>query len=193
MLKSLTKTLIFTGLAAALLSACTSGPDLQTPAMYERLNRENTNVDPQAALELINAYRQRNGLNALTLSPKLAAAAKEQSDAMASSGRVDHALNKNMTLIKRLGRAGYDPVLATENIGAGYWSLAEAFSGWRDSRQHNLNMLKKGVTEMGIATSYRENVKYKVFWTLILAKPDEKPLSQAVSTDQTRPSAFFTQ
>ncbi|SNY90848.1 Cysteine-rich secretory protein family protein [Cohaesibacter sp. ES.047] len=193
MLKSLTKTLVLAGLVGALLTACTSGPDLQTPAMYERLNKDNAKVDPQAALELVNAYRKRNGLGTLTLSPRLAAAAQEQSDAMASSGRVDHALSKNQTLIKRLGRAGYDPVLATENIGAGYWSLAEAFSGWRDSRRHNLNMLKKGVTEMGIATSYRENVKYKVFWTLILAKPDEPPISQAVSTDQPRPNTFFAQ
>jgi hypothetical protein len=30
------------------------------------------------------------------------------------------------------------------------------------------------VTRMGIAAVYSPNSKYKVFWTLILAAPDEK-------------------
>ena len=69
--------------------------------------------------------------------------------------------------------AGYPTVVAVENIGAGYHTLAEAFSGWRDSPPHNANMLKGGVTHMGIATAYAPNSKYKVFWTLILAGVDE--------------------
>ena len=59
-----------------------------------------------------------------------------------------------------------------ENIGAGYHTLAEAFTGWRDSPGHRDNMLKKGVTKMGIAAVYAPGSKYKVFWTLILAAPD---------------------
>jgi len=59
--------------------------------------------------------------------------------------------------------------LAVENVSAGYHTLAEAFSGWRDSPPHKANMLKGGVTKLGIAASYAPNTKYKVFWTLILA------------------------
>jgi uncharacterized protein YkwD len=35
-------------------------------------------------------------------------------------------------------------------------------------------MLNKGVTRMGIAAIYSPSSKYKVFWTLILASPDDK-------------------
>jgi uncharacterized protein YkwD len=35
-------------------------------------------------------------------------------------------------------------------------------------------MLNKGVTRMGIAAVYSSKSKYKVFWTLILATPDDK-------------------
>ena len=49
---------------------------------------------------------------------------------------------------------------------------AEAFSGWRDSPPPRANMLKNGVTKLGIAASYAPNTKYKVFWTLILASSD---------------------
>ena len=47
--------------------------------------------------------------------------------------------------------------------------LAEAFSGWRDSPGHRANMLKSGVTEMGIAAAYAAHSKYKVFWSLVMA------------------------
>jgi uncharacterized protein YkwD len=52
--------------------------------------------------------------------------------------------------------------------------MAEAFSGWRDSPPHRANMLNGNVTKMGIAAVYAPKSKYKVFWSLILAKPDEK-------------------
>ena len=176
-----------------LLASCSQGPDLSSPAMYTNLGQGNVSVDPNEALNILNAYRQRNGLSTLTLSEELNKAAQEEADAMAKAAKVSHALTPDLTLIKRLKRAGYDPVLATENIGAGYWTLAEAFSGWRDSPRHNENMLKQGVTQMGIATQFRGNAKYKVFWSLILAKPDEKPAQQPLSQHQTRPSDLFAQ
>jgi uncharacterized protein YkwD len=67
-----------------------------------------------------------------------------------------------------------DPKRAAENIGAGYHTLAEAFSGWRDSKSHNANMLLAGATRMGIAAVYTPKSKYKVYWALILAEPDDK-------------------
>ena len=53
-------------------------------------------------------------------------------------------------------------------------TLAEAFSGWRDSPPHRANMLRSGVTKMGIAAVYSPGTKYKVFWALILAAPDDR-------------------
>ena len=64
--------------------------------------------------------------------------------------------------------------MAVENISAGYHTLAEAFSGWRDSPPHRANMLKSGVTKLGIAASYAPGTKYKVFWTMILASTDPR-------------------
>ena len=73
----------------------------------------------------------------------------------------------------RIQQSGFDAGVAVENIGAGYHTLAEAFSGWRDSPPHRANMLNNQVTRMGIAASYSPQSKYKVFWSLILAAPDE--------------------
>ena len=57
-----------------------------------------------------------------------------------------------------------------ERVSAGYRTLAEAFSGWRDSPQHNAVMLAPG-SRLGIAAVDRPGTKYRVYWTLIVAGP----------------------
>jgi uncharacterized protein YkwD len=98
------------------------------------------------------------------------ALAEAQSNVMAEKNKLDH--DVRAPLAKRLSTAGYPATVAVENVSAGYHTLAEAFSGWRDSPPHKANMLKSGVTKLGIAASYAPNTKYKVFWTLILASSD---------------------
>jgi uncharacterized protein YkwD len=91
---------------------------------------------------------------------------------MAKRDKLDHGAGK--PFVVRLKASGYDAKLAAENVGAGYHTLAEAFSGWRDSPPHRANMLLKGATRMGIAAIYTSTSKYKVYWALILAAPDDK-------------------
>ena len=76
-----------------------------------------------------------------------------------------------------LKAGGYSARAAAENISAGYHTMAEAFSGWRDSPPHRANMLLNGATRMGIAAVYAPKSKYKVFWALILAQPNERRAS----------------
>jgi len=104
------------------------------------------------------------------IDPALIKLAEQQSLAMASANKMDH--DVKAPLAKRLNGAGYPATLAVENVSAGYHTLAEAFSGWRDSPPHKANMLKNGVTKLGIAASYAPNTKYKVFWTLIMASTE---------------------
>ena len=119
---------------------------------------------------MISQYRQNNGLGAVEIDPALIKLAEQQSLAMAVANKMDH--DVKAPLAKRLNGAGYPATLAVENVSAGYHTLAEAFSGWRDSPPHKANMLKNGVTKLGIAASYAPNTKYKVFWTLIMASTE---------------------
>jgi uncharacterized protein YkwD len=97
--------------------------------------------------------------------------AGEQARTMAARDKLDHDAGKPFQ--DRIQKSGFDAAVAVENIGAGYHTLAEAFSGWRDSPPHRANMLNQNVTRMGIAAAYSPQSKYKVFWALILAAPDE--------------------
>jgi len=125
-----------------------------------------------AAQSMISGYRRNNGLGAVTIDPELMRLANEQATAMAARGTLDH--NVGAPFQERIRKSRFDAGVAVENIGAGYHTLAEAFSGWRDSPPHRANMLNASVTRMGIAAVYAPNSKYKVFWALILAAPDER-------------------
>ena len=100
---------------------------------------------------MISQYRQNNGLGTVVVDPDLMKLAEQQSQAMAARNKMDHDVKG--PLDKRLGASGYPATLAVENVSAGYHTLAEAFSGWRDSPPHKANMLKNGVTKLGIAAS----------------------------------------
>ena len=161
-------------LALTMLSGCGAGgePSTEQPAFYVSMANASARLDPNVAASMISGYRQNNGLGAVQIDPLLMKAAEAQSDAMGSRNKLDH--NVAGPLDKRIKAAGFDASKAVENVSAGYHTLAEAFSGWRDSPPHKANMLATGVTKMGIAATYVPNTKYKVFWTLILAAPDAR-------------------
>ena len=153
------------------LGGCAGDAPIEQPSMYFNM-AEGAKLDSQAAATMISLYRKNNGLGAVAIDAELMKAAERQSQAMASRNKLDH--DVKAPLPKRLQAAGYPATLAVENVSAGYHTLAEAFSGWRDSPPHRANMLQNGVTRMGIAASYAPNTKYKVFWTLILASTEPR-------------------
>ena len=153
------------------LSGCNTDMQPTQPTMYLSMANGGATLDPQAAASMISLYRQNNGLGAVAVDPDLMKLADQQSEAMASRNKLDHDVKASLT--KRLGAGGYPATVAVENVSAGYHTLAEAFSGWRDSPPHKANMLKGGVTKLGISARYAPNTKYKVFWTLILASTEK--------------------
>ncbi|MBN8920571.1 MAG: CAP domain-containing protein [Rhizobiales bacterium] len=160
------------------LTACGSAvmpdrdPPSGQPSFYHGLAKPGAKLDSVAAQSMISGYRRNNGLSAVTLDSHLMRMAEEQARAMAAANKLDHNIPRDFT--SRLRASGYDAGVAVENISAGYHTLAEAFSGWRDSPPHKRNMLKQGVTHMGIAAVYAPNTKYRVFWSLVLAGPEER-------------------
>ncbi|MBX9712036.1 MAG: CAP domain-containing protein [Xanthobacteraceae bacterium] len=163
------KTLTLLGMM--LLGGC-AGQDISTeqPSFYASMASPTAKLDAEGAASMISEYRRNNGLGAVAIDPELMKAAETQSQAMANRNKMDHDVAGPFA--KRLKASGFDASKGVENISAGYHTMAEAFSGWRDSPSHKANMLATGVTKMGIAAVYAPNSKYKVFWTMILASPD---------------------
>ena len=158
--------------ALLMLAGCMSDSQPEQPTMYLSMANGGATLDPQAAASMISQYRQNNGLGKVVVDPDLMLLADAQSTAMAGRNKLDHDVKG--PLAKRLNASGYPATVAVENVSAGYHTMAEAFSGWRDSPPHKANMLKTGVTNLGIAATYAPNTKYKVFWTLILASSEKR-------------------
>lgn len=158
---------------AAVLAGCAGERDAAPtqPSFYRSLAGPDAEVDAAAAAAMISGYRANNGLGAVEVDPALMRLANEQARAMAERNKLSHEAKGEFRV--RMANGGVGGRLAVENVSAGYHTLAEAFSGWRDSPPHRANMLERGVSRMGIAAVYAPNSKYKVFWTLILAAPEK--------------------
>jgi uncharacterized protein YkwD len=161
-------------MAAAALAGCAgdNNPPAGLPSFYQSLASADGKLDANAAQAMISGYRANNGLGPVAIDPELMRLAAEQARAMATRDKLDHDAWRPFQ--ERIQQSHFDASVAVENVGAGYHTLAEAFSGWRDSPPHRANMLNRAVTKMGIAAAYAPQSKYKVFWSLILACPDDQ-------------------
>nr|WP_245524102.1 CAP domain-containing protein [Methylobacterium nonmethylotrophicum] len=153
------------GLAACSATEATRAPvGPAGPSLYWPMTAAGAQIDAGAARDMIAAYRRNKGLAPLALDPGLQRLAETETAAMAAAGRPSQA-----DIVKSVAaRMGFPQPGA--NLSAGYHTLAEAFSGWRESPAHNAVMLDPTATRMGIATAYAPGSKYKVYWALLVAK-----------------------
>jgi uncharacterized protein YkwD len=155
-------------LTLAMLGGCSGFQVPEQPSFYRDI-AQGGQLDGEAAASMISGYRKNNGLSDVTLDPDLTRMAQAQAEVMAKRDKLEH--NIKTPFVSRLKASGYSAKSAAENIGAGYHTLAEAFSGWRDSPPHRANMLLPGATRIGIAAVPAPSSKYQVYWALILAEP----------------------
>lgn len=119
--------------------------------------------DASAAARIINAYRASRGLGPLRIDPKLNAAAADHARTMAAANRLSHDIGESYAA--RMQRQGF--ATASENLGWGYRSAAEAVAAWQASPAHHANLVKPHV-RMGLA---RADAPGRLpYWALILAR-----------------------
>src|SRR3712207_4232974 len=143
------KRLILVSLSALVLAACQSEKPVQrsqTPSFYVSMANAHAEVDAAMARDMIGAYRGNNGLGRLTLDLDLQAAAQAEADAMARADKPSSAEASKA----RLASGGFAQPAA--NLPAGYHTLAEAFSGRRETPPHNRVLLPPTATRNAITT-----------------------------------------
>ncbi len=132
-------------------------PDTQEARAYE--------PEEQQLLDLINGYRQANGVAPLAPSGPLSSAAKRHSLDMATYGFFSHASEASSyypagsNYWDRLALEGFPNPDTAENIGMG--TAAAAFENWRLSPVHNANMLNPNFTSIGVGQA-------SPYWTITL-------------------------
>ena len=136
--------------------------------------------EPEAqVLAAVNKARSAAGCGALTLNPKLTAAAKAHARAMAEKNFFSHTGKDGSRFTARIKRQGYRYSDAAENIAAGQSSAARVMHDWLASAGHRKNMLDCGLSETGIAVVYQPDDKpikgqkyaLKYYWVEVFATP----------------------
>jgi uncharacterized protein YkwD len=157
-----------------LVAAC-SGSDRDPPAtgeptFYRSMAASGAQVDARAAATMISLHLRNNGLGAVTIDSRLMKMAAEHTRAMASRDRLDHDVGKLQAADRELRlrrQAAYEHRRRLSHLGRSVLGLAR-------SSGHRANMLRGDVTQIGIAAAYSPRSKYKVFWALVLASPDDR-------------------
>ncbi len=138
-------------------------------------------LDAAQAEDMINAYRAKNGLNPLRLNANLIRAAQIHSQDLSRADRISHYGSDGSDTLERVERTGYRPRLTAENVGTGQRSLNEVIKGWKNSRDHNANLLLPDAEEFGIAMVHAPDTKFKTFWTLVLGAPMRATSNNAIN------------
>jgi hypothetical protein len=136
---------------------------------------EDTSYDPEELrfFELLNGYRQENGLAPLVLSDALAIASERHSEDMGKYGFFAHDTAESSYFPAgsgpwdRMKLSGYDypNSYRAENIAVGYETAEEVFEAWRASPGHNANMLDGDQRVIGIARVEVPGSEYGWYWT----------------------------
>jgi uncharacterized protein YkwD len=142
-----------------------------SPASPAASSDYQTEIDANEALRLLNDYRKAKGLGPLKLDSYLTTAAAALTTDMAKHDRMSHLGPDDADLRKRLKAAGYNYMLAAENVGIGQKSLAELIATWKKDPSQSRTMLLPEAREMGIAYQYRPDTNSRTFWTLVVAAP----------------------
>lgn len=142
-------------------------PPVTRSHLYDRLD-EGSQLDAGAARDMINAYRSRSGLPALALDAELSSDARQKATDWADRDRSSWGETPKPAAAGPLQAPG---AWREDKVSAGYRTLAEAFSGWRDQPQHNALMLSPQAQRLGIAAIHAPASKYKVYWAMVVAAP----------------------
>jgi len=127
---------------------------------------------PRQAMEMVNRYREQNGLHPVALHPKLQEAARLHAQDLADNDRISHFGSDGSDPWERVQRTGFNPKLAAENVATGQKTFGEVFRDWKRSPDHNRNLLLPDATHMGVAVIEKPNTQFRTFWSMVLGTPN---------------------
>jgi uncharacterized protein YkwD len=120
----------------------------------------------QTFLTLINEYRAKYGLQPLKVSRTLTSAAKWMSADLSNDDNFSHTDSYGNDPFDRMALFGYNyNTWQGENIAAGNGSADDTFIQWKNSPEHNENMLEPNYRVIGISRVHKPGSVYYYYWT----------------------------
>ncbi len=172
--------------AAVAMGACTTttgpaiGPDGRPLPKVYRIPANAGKVQFRM-LDSINALRSASGASPLALNAQLNAAAATHSLDMSHQNRPWHFGSNGSSPLDRVAAAGYQGILAGENISETYETELETLAAWMSDPATRDVIIAPEATEMGFAWHQESNGK--IWWTLVTGKPGVAQVSEIPSVD----------
>jgi uncharacterized protein YkwD len=141
--------LLIAAALAFVLTSCSS-TDL-SPGLTARVDQGAT-LNRADALNIVNHFRQSAGVSAV-----------------AEDGDLDIVAQNLAQQYGKTGMAPSRPQGAVEvRYSAGYFTFADTFSGWRNSKLDAAALINSNATRAGLGVFYSENTPYGAYWVLVL-------------------------
>jgi len=153
----------------ALLTGCVETHTAATPVMYRSLAAAGATVDQTEAADLLNGHRRLKGLAPMSSDPTLERIAADAARELADRNQPDAIVAAHAR--SALAAAHISTSHVAQNLSGGYFTLADAFSGWRGAPRQERTISLPAATRFGIASAYAPGSKYTVYWALVVAGP----------------------
>ncbi len=125
----------------------------------------------ETSLADLNSYRRAHKLPALKLNKALIRAAQIHAQDLADTGTISHTGSDGSEPAERVERENYNYRKIAENVASGQTDWSTALTGWKNSKGHNENLLREGVTEFGAALVFDPKSKYATYWVMLVGSP----------------------
>ena len=145
------------------------GPDGKpVPQIYQTSDEGQARIQFRM-LDSVNILRQARGLESVTLSAHLNAAAKTHALDMSVQNRPWHFGSDGSSPLDRVARAGYPGRLLGENISETYETELETLSAWMEKLEARQVILDPRARDIGF--SWHQESSGKIWWTLVMGEP----------------------
>jgi len=128
---------------------------------------ENTEINTQHLINLTNQYRQEQGLNELTINPRLTQAAVNKATDMLTRQYFNHTSPDGQRFSFWIKEVDYQYFHVGENLAIDFENGEEIFNAWLASPSHRDNIVKSQYQEIGIAVL---EGKYKNHATVVVVQ-----------------------
>ncbi|MDR1828357.1 MAG: CAP domain-containing protein [Methylobacteriaceae bacterium] len=146
-------------LTALMLAGCSGLPFFFRSYTVEVV----TSADAARTAQLVSSYRAEKGLGAVREDAALNQVAAAWARRQAAAGDIFHG-----DFSARMAKT--DVSGAVENLAAGVAGPEQALKVWRESAEHNRNMLRPDMTRVGVAYARSPQSRYKHYWVMVLGK-----------------------
>jgi uncharacterized protein YkwD len=164
----------------------TSPVNCTVPPLKQAISSEE-----QSLFDLINEYREQQGLPAYIWSQALVQAASWLSEDMLTVGKLSHVDSLGRNVETRVMNCGYDFSVISENIDSGTADAQSIFNSWKHSPAQNANLLSTQFKEVGIALSSGTSGNSH-YWTMNAGNGIILPTPPMPSPILITPSVFIT-